>query len=154
MLYVALASIILYTIATLYGVVLVNDQRNTTRVSVDQSSAHALRLITDAIRRADFVEEPAHQSLGGELILHMADSELEPTRFFLDSDSIVMQEGAHDPIAITSFNTIVSGLSFENLSESDESDSVRVQFEALFRVQVERPETEFNQTYYASATTR
>lgn len=153
-LYVALAAIILYSVSVLYDVVIVNQLRNEARSSVDESSAHALRVITDLIRRAEDIEEPGRQSMGGELILHMSDPAVDPTRIFLTYDSIMIKEGSHDPIAITSFDTIVSGLTFENLSENDVSDSVRVQFESQYRQIATRSETEYSNIYYASATTR
>jgi Tfp pilus assembly protein PilW len=152
-LYVAVAGAVLYVASLLYVAILDNDARNNTHASVDESSAHALQIIIDAIRHAENVEEPAHQSMGGDLSLRMADPDRDPTNFSLVTGAVLMQEGNHDPITITSLNTVVDGLSFENLSANDKTDSVRVQLDASYRDST-RPETTYAHTYYATATTR
>ena len=153
-LFTAISVLILTAVATLYGAILTNDAGNNARARVDDSVAHALRLMTDAIRHAEAVVEPAEQSGGGEMILTMEDAGLDPTTFTLVDGVITMQEGENESMSITPEDIRVSSLWFESLSENSLSDSVRIRIDAEYISESARVETQFANTYYAGATTR
>jgi hypothetical protein len=153
-LYIAVASSMLYAVVLLYNVVVSNEAGNTAHASVTNSSGHTLRMITDAIRRSSSVITPEHHAIDGTLVLEMADAGVSPTTFSLVDGIVVMQEGAGPVIPLSAPEVVIDSLQFENLSVTEVSDSIHIEFVATHPNMSGRSEVDFSETFYGSATTK
>ena len=150
-LYVALMGIVLYTASLLYTLFLAEDARDYARAEVEQSSQHALLYMTQTIRNAPSVTTPAAGSNAAALQLTVDDESKSPTVFSLSQGSIVVAEGGSPAVALLPSSVVVDSLEFENRGSEG---SLYIEFSAHYRNDSERPEFDYEQTFYASATIR
>lgn len=149
-LFVAVSAVVVYAVAILQAAIVENDARTYAKVTTDSSAAHMMYILTDALRRADSVTEPAQGTASSELVLEFDDGELNPTRFFVEEGILYMEEGAAAPISLTSSDVEIRAIQFENRSAVPDFDSVHFEFDAAFRNEG-RPVQEYHQTYYGGA---
>ncbi len=101
---------------------------------VDENSRFAIGVISQTIRNATAVNGGASifDSDPGVLSLSMANPADNPTVFRLDQDNgiLTMQQGASQPIAVTSNEVHVSRLLFSLLSVVGEPEHIRMIIEA------------------------
>lgn len=154
MLYVAISAGMLFAVASLYQLINEHKAANYAESRVNQSGMNALRVLSDALRRAESVYQPTHEEITDILILTMEDPALNPTTFALSEGTIVMQEGEEEPVPITSSDVDVYYVQFENLSTTDISDSIHFEIGVAFGLNSERATTDYTSTFYGSATTR
>ncbi len=152
-LYVALATVILYVIASLYMAMLTVQAKNQSATNVTLASEEALNHILQTIRDAQSVVAPEVGQESTEISLEMHDGALYPTETISLLDGVLMmQDGSQPPIALTPSSIVVSELMFSNLS-TQSPHSIRVTFTAASNAGG-RPDLAYSNTFYATATTR
>lgn len=152
-LYVALATVILYGISSLYAVMIVMHAKHRAMTDVSLASEHALLLITQTIRDARTVTAPEIGQASTELSLEMHDGAPYPTETISILEGVIMmQDGSQPPIPLTPSNIVVSELQFTNMSTAP-PHSIRVSFTASSN-SGDRADLAYSDTFYATATTR
>ncbi|MEK7648941.1 MAG: prepilin-type N-terminal cleavage/methylation domain-containing protein [Patescibacteria group bacterium] len=124
---------------------------------VDENSRMALDIMSQKIRSATGVNTGAStfDADPGVLALSMADPAVNPTIFRLDQDNgiLTMQEGAAQPIALTTNEVQLSQLLFSLLSGSTERENVRITIETQMRSQ-DDSYVSFTHTFQTAASVR
>ncbi len=126
-LYTAIAGMVLYGVSILFGAAIISDARNEARSEVDASAAHALVALTQAIRSNGSADAWVEDGT-----LYMREGEIEET---LTPPSVFV------------------GTFVQTASTNATSSTVRIELEAHYR-NAGRPEQQYSNTWYASATTR
>jgi type II secretory pathway pseudopilin PulG len=152
-LYVTLATVVLYAAAQLYMVIIVTQEKNHAMADVTLASENALVHITQTIRDSRNVTTPNAGFASDEMSLEMRDGAPYPTEEFSLVDGVIMmQDGSQPPVAITPSNIVVSNLQFSNMS-TVQPYSVQVSFTATSNSS-DRADLTYSDTFYATATTR
>jgi type II secretory pathway pseudopilin PulG len=152
-LYIALATIILYAAAQLYTVIVTTQAKNRAMADVTLAAEDALLRITQTVRDAESVSEPASGQTGDMLTLEMRESaEFETEEFVLENGVIYMQDGSQPRVAITPVNVYVSDLQVADLSVTGQH-SLQISFTATSNA-TDRTELGYTDTFYATATIR
>ncbi len=154
MLYVVISASMLFAVVSLYQLVIEHQAAFYAETRVGASGTNALRVISDAVRRAESVVEPNPQVITDTLILAMEDPTRNPTMFQLSNGAIVMQEGAEEPISVTSSDVEVYALQFENVTTTDVSSSIHIEIGAEYGLNSGRETSDVSRTFYGTATTR
>lgn len=154
LLYVAIVSVLVFTIAALFMLIFQTRVKNQTVASVEAEGDLAIGVITQTIRNASTVTVPAVGSSGASLTLTVSDGTKSPTVFDLSGGRIRITEGAGTAVNLTSSRVNVTLLNFQNLSRSSTPNTVRVTFTADYINSSGRNEYSFTQNFYGSGSLR
>jgi Tfp pilus assembly protein PilW len=154
LMYILASSILLFAISSVFSMLYEHRAALYAETRVDASGENALRVMLDALRRADSVVSPQNQEISDTLILSMEYSSLNPTVFERSGNSITMREGDSDVVYLTASDVEINSLLFQNLSNTDDSSSIRIELAADYAKNSDRTLTDFSHTFYASVTTQ
>ena len=154
LLYIAIASIIVFTTASLLRFTLESRVKNQTIAEVEQQGTSVIQLITQAIRNAKAINSPTLGNSASSLSLEVEDEASNPTIFDLSSGVIRIKEGAGAAVNLTSSRVTVSNLNFQNLSRAGTPNTIRVSFTITYINSSARFEYSFTQNFYGSANLR
>src|SRR3989338_9592365 len=147
LLYIAIASIIVFTTASLLRFTLESRVKNQTIAEVEQEGIQVMQLITQTIRNGTAVNSP---TIGNSAVSLSVDT----TVFDLSGGSIRIKEGAGAAVNLTSSKITVSSLNFQNLSRVSTPNIVRVSFTVTYTNSSGRNEYDFTKSFYGSARLR
>ena len=157
LLYISISGIILFSISTFLYIILQSQVKNQVIANVEQEGEQVMEIITQSIRNAEGINSPTPGTNSICLNLDVIYFAYDPTIFYIDTSSIVVDEGGGPvggEILITSSKIVASNLDFQNLSRSDTPGTVRIQF-TLTHVNTEnRNEYDYSKTFYGSASLR
>ncbi len=144
LLYISVASIIVFTTASLLRFTLESRVKNQTIAEVEQEGAQVMQLITQTIRNGTAINSP---TIGNSAASLSVDS----TVFDLSSGAVRIKEGAGAAINLTSSKVTVSNLNFKNLSREGTPNIIRISFTVTYINSSGRNEYDFTKTFYGSA---
>jgi len=144
LLYIAIASIIVFTTASMLRFTLELRTKNQTIAEVEQEGAQVMQLITQTVRNATAISSPTIGASGASL-------SVDTTVFDLSGGSIRIKEGAGAAVNLTSSKITVSSLNFQNLSRVSTPNIVRVSFTVTYTNSSGRNEYDFTKSFYGSA---
>ena len=144
LLYIAIASIIVFTTASLLRFTLESRVKNQTIAEVEQEGIQVMQLITQTIRNATAISSPTIGASGASL-------SVDTTVFDLSGGAIRIKEGAGAAVNLTSSKITVSSLNFQNLSRVSTPNIVRVSFTVTYTNSSGRNEYDFTKSFYGSA---
>lgn len=154
LLYISIASIIVFTTASMLRFTLELRVKNQTIAEVEQEGTQLMQLITQTIRNATAVNSPSLGNSATSLSLEVIDSASNPTVFDLSSGAVRITEGTGVATNLTSSRVTVSNLNFQNLSRSGTPNTIRISFTLTYINTSGRNEYDFSQNFYGSASLR
>ena len=156
LMYMALASVIVFTISNLLSTILQVRTKNKIILEVEGQGTFLMQTITQAIRSARDVNIPAPGATSTMLNLAMDDTAKNPTIFEPANKIMSIKEGQGTQISLTSSIIEISDITFQNLpTGTGVSDTVKIQF-TIKSVSSDpaRYELNFQKTFYGSASLR
>lgn len=155
LLYVALASILLFIISVLYMLLLQSRIKNQTIAEVEQQGIQAMQQMNQTIRNATAITSPTIGASNAVLTITVPTASKSPTVFDLSGGVLRITEGTTSAaLALTSSKVTSSALTFYNLSRSGTNGTVRIQFTITAVNNSGRNEYDYNKTFYGSASLR
>lgn len=154
LLYISMASIIVFTTASLLRFTLESRVKNQTIATVEQEGVEVLQLISQTIRNGTAINSPTIGTSGTSLSVNVLTGASSPTVFDLSSGAIRIKEGAGVAVNLTSSKVTVSGLNFQNLSGTGTPNTIRVSFTVTYINTSARDEYSATQNFYGSADLR
>lgn len=154
LLYVSIASIIVFTTASLLRFTLESRVKNQTIAEVEQEGTQVIQLITQTIRNSTSINSPTIGNSSSSLSVNVVTGANSPTVFDLSSNAIRIKEGLGSAVNLTSSKVIVTNLNFQNLSRTGTPNSIRVSFTITYINSSGRNEYSFTQNFYGSSNLR
>ncbi|PKL72744.1 hypothetical protein CVV26_00595 [Candidatus Kuenenbacteria bacterium HGW-Kuenenbacteria-1] len=154
LLYISIASIMLLAISIFLFLLLQSRVKNQTIAEVEQQGLAVMQIITQTARNAEAIISPLQGISASSLTLDVIASANDPTIFDLTNGVIKIKEGTGSNVSITNSRVIVSNLSFSNLSRTNTSGIIRIQFTLIHQNLSNRNEYNFSKTFYGSASLR
>ncbi len=153
-LYMALASFILVSLTMFLGTVLSSRVKNQTIAGVELQGAQVIQQITQTLRNAETILIPAPAASSGTLSIEGTEPSKNPTVFGLAGNTLTVTEGLNQSISLTTPDTVMTDLVFQNLSRDGTAGMIRISF-TLARLNPEgRNEYEYSKTFYTSVSLR
>ncbi|KPJ57113.1 hypothetical protein AMJ49_02320 [Parcubacteria bacterium DG_74_2] len=121
-----LISILALTTGFLWNVVLGNIKENSYQ-EVQQNGRFSLTKITQEIKKAEGIINPPLGFSTDSLSLEMADSNLNPTIFYLAEGKLTITQGSNPPYPLTSDRVVIKNLKFTNLSYENTPGTIRIE---------------------------
>lgn len=150
--YLAIVSVLLVMVFSLFSSLTRARVRQQAIAEVEQQGYIAMTQITQAIRNAKFVSEPAPGALGQSLVLATYSPTSSTTTFILDGDALYSID-ATGTLPITNTQVLVRNVTFQNLAASTTNGSIKIQF-TVYHATTSRYETNYSATFYGSASVR
>lgn len=154
LLYISIASIIVFTTASLLRFSLESRVKNQTIAEVEQEGAQVMALITQTIRNGTAINSPTIGTSDTSLSVAVVTGANSPTVFDLSSGRIRVKEGTGATTNLTSSKVTVSNLNFQNLSRTGTPNTIRISFTITYTNSSGRNEYDFTKTFYGSANLR
>lgn len=123
-------------------------------LEVNYQGSRAINVITQALRNADSVVEPAVGVVGSSLNITTDSPATNPTVFYLSDGVMYVSEGGMQPIALTNDKITISNLFFSNLSVVSKPSTIQIRFTASNSVANARPEENYKSNFYGTASFR
>ncbi|HEV7449316.1 MAG TPA: prepilin-type N-terminal cleavage/methylation domain-containing protein [Candidatus Paceibacterota bacterium] len=152
--YIAVAAVLLALVMTFYGALQSARIKEQAINEVETQGAVAMTLMTQTVRNAKLITAPATSTSASSLSLTTYLSSTTPTVFDLSSSALRIKEGVGTVIALTNSQVVVSNLSFQNLSWTSTSGSIKIQFTIDYASTTKQSNTIYGKTFYGSATIR
>ena len=153
-LYIALASIVLGALSSLYFSMTTARIKNTSITEVEEQGQQIMLAITQAVRNASSITSPAIGGTAASLSIQTYTSTANPTVFSLSSGVFRVQEGAGAVTALHSTRVTVSNVEFRNVARSNTDGIIRVSFTVTYANPRNRIERQFIRSFVNSATVR
>lgn len=154
LLYVSIASIMLFVISAFLAILLESRVKNKTIAEVDGQGVYVMQLLTQTIRNAKSITSPAIGTTANFLNLEMSLSSNDPTIFDEVGGVVQITEAANSAINLTSSRITASNIVFSNLSQVDTPGTVRVEFTLTHKNPEGRKEYEYEKVFIGSASLR
>lgn len=154
LLYTAIIGITLAAVSILLFWILQSRVKNQTVAEVEQQGTQVLQIVTQTLRNATTINSPGPSASAATLSVDTPVGASNPTVFDLSGGVIRMTEGAGSPTALTNSLIAVSGLTFQNLTRSGTSGTVRVTFTITRLNPNGRNEYNYVQTFDGTGTLR
>jgi len=154
LLYLAIASIMLFTTTLFLQTLLESRVKNQTITEVQAQGLQVMQIMTQTIRNAEAITSPVAGASALSLTLDVVQAGDDPTVFDLSSGTVQIKEGAAAVVPLTNSRVTVSDLNFQNLSRSGTPGTIRISFTLTHINPSGRNEYNFSKTFYASASLR
>lgn len=128
MMAVALYGMIVLGVSMLFSLLMNGRIKQQAMAEVESTGAFLLSSITQTIRNAEGITSPLPSATDSRLVLDVLPGTLDPTVFEELNNTLIIQEGQNSSIILTTPSVMVSHLTFENLSRSETSGTVRISF--------------------------
>ncbi len=151
LLYISIASIIVFTTASLLRFTLESRVKNQTIAEVEQEGSQVMQLITQTTRNATAINSPTIGNSATSLSVTVVSGASSPTVFDLSTGAVRIKEGASATVNLTSSKVTVSNLNFQNLSIASTPNTIRVSFTLTYTNPSGRFEYSFSKKFYGSA---
>lgn len=154
LLYIAIASIIVFTTASLLRFTFESRVKNQTIAEVEQEGAQVMQLITQTVRNSTAVNSPTIGNSAASLSVNVTTGASSPTVFDLSAGAVRIKEGAGSAVNLTSSKVSVTNLNFSNLSVTSPPDVIRITFTVTYINNSGRNEYNYSKNFYGSADLR
>jgi len=153
LLYVAIMGIL---IAGITSFIIFNKKisdRNEAINEVEFQSSEIVEVISQTIRNAKSVTEPAFQATGSQLSLTV-DAPDSTIIFGFSSGKVTIKRGTASATNLNSDQVAVSNLSFKNLGNAETNGSINFQFDATYLNPGNKSELNYAKTFFGSGSLR
>ena len=154
LLYIAILAIVAVTISSFIFMVYTSRIKTSTISEVEQQGEQTMSLITQNIRNSSSITSPVAGVSASSLTLVEYNGTLSPTVLNQSGNVIQIKEGAGAVVALCSNRVVVSGLSFQNISNSGSHGMVRIQFTLTHINSSNRNEYTYSKTFTSTASLR
>ncbi|MEK7620707.1 MAG: prepilin-type N-terminal cleavage/methylation domain-containing protein [Patescibacteria group bacterium] len=141
-----LASILLLVILSIFLSSIRSQTTQRSVAEVEQQGAMVMELITQTLRNAQAITSPAVGASASSLTVDVVDATEDPTVFDLSSNQIRITRGVGSPITLTSTLLTASAITFTNVSTTDSSGAVKIEFTLSHG--------DYDETFYGTASLR
>lgn len=152
--YMAIAMIMIGSIASFVVSNKKMEDINKAIAEVELQGTDVMQIITQAVRNSQSINSPLAGSSSSSLSLVSDTAGNNPTVFDLSDGKIRIKEGDNPVIELNSSQVQISNLSFRNLASTDAPGSIRVSFDMNYLNPGNKPELNYQKTYYGSASLR
>ena len=121
---------------------------------VEFQGADIVSIVTQAVRNSQSINSPAAGVSGSTLSIVTDTAENNPTIFDLSDGKIRIKEGNSSAIELNSDQVEISNLNFQNLADTGAPGSIRISFDIHYLNPGNKPELNYQKTYYDSASLR
>lgn len=154
LLYIAVASIIVFSSATLLRFTLESRVKNQTIAEVEQEGMQVMQLVIQTIRNATAINSPTIGNSGASLSVEVVTGANSPTIFDLSSGAIRIKEGSGATTNLTSTKVTVTNLNFQNLSRISTPNTIRISFTVSYVNPSGRNEYSYSKSFTGSVNLR
>ena len=154
LLYVGISGSILLTISVLFAAMLQARADYEAVAEVEGQGTAAMQVMTQTIRNALKITSPATSTSSSTLSINTPTSTNNPTIFDISTGTIRMREGGVSTTSLTTTRILVSNLIFQNLSRSNTTGTVRIQFTAQYNSSSTVSRATYQKTFISSASLR
>ncbi len=154
LLYIVIIGIILMAVSALLFGILQSRVKNQTVVEVEQQGTQVMQIITQTLRNATAINSPGAGASASTLSVNTTVVANNPTIFGLSAGVIRITEGVGSPTVLHNSLVTASGLTFQNLTRSGTSGTIRITFTLTRLNPSGRNEYDYAQTFYGNATLR
>ncbi len=154
LLYVALLSIIVFSVGIFLNLLLQSRAKNQVIAEVEQQGVLAVQRIVQVARNSTLVNTPAVGTSGSTFSVNVPAGSLSPTVFTLSGGKITMQEGVGSAVDLTNSLVSVTSLTFSNVSRSSTPGTVRIQFTISYINNSGRSEFDYSKIFDSDASLR
>lgn len=154
LLYIVIVGVILVVVGGIGLNILLGKAKQGALEEVSQNARFVMENITSAVRGAQSVNSPARGFSSSTLSLAMASSSVNPTIFDLSGGMARIKEGLGAFVSLTSGEVLVTDLQFSNVSYPGAPGAVRIQVTVRQVNPDNRPEYNFEETFYTTASVR
>lgn len=154
-LYISLAAVMLLAISMALSTFFEARIKSKVISELDGEGTQAMQLITQTIRNANSINSPLIGINDSSLSLNVIDPSKDPTVFSLVGGEIIIKEGLNSEIPLTNkYQTVSSGLLFENLSRPLTPGTIGISFISSHLNPEGRNEYNYSRSFYGTATLR
>lgn len=159
LLYVAILSIVISSIIFVAISTITQRVRNQAVAEVNYQGEVVMNQITQSMRNSGSLNTPTIGNSGGSLSLNTAVAVNNPTVYDSVSDGLrnrlrIREGGAGTSNYLTNNKVTISGLTFTNVAITGSRDSVKIQYTISAYNPANRPELNYQKTFYGTATLR
>ncbi|MBI5037935.1 MAG: prepilin-type N-terminal cleavage/methylation domain-containing protein [Candidatus Kerfeldbacteria bacterium] len=153
LIYLAISGIIIAGVSTLLYVMLGARVKQQTINEVEQQGAFMMRYITQAVRNADAITEPA-SGAAVNLTLNMYDLTDDPMVISLTGNTLSVSRAGEPAIALHSDRVEIANVAFTNVSYAGTPGALSITYTVRSVNPSGRQEYSYEKTFYGSATIR
>lgn len=150
LLYIGVSSLLIMGIFSFTSLLLQSQAKYKAIMEVEEQGREIMHIISDDIRGSQVINFPDTQSSATSLILS-GDNDIV---FTLDSGVLYRSFNGATNTAMHNNNVKITNLSFQNLSLADTAGTLRIQFDLNYNNIENRPEYNYQQTFYTSTAVR
>lgn len=158
LLYIAIFSLIISTVVGVALSALGSRARNNAVIEVDYQGARAISMMTSTIRSSQGINSPALGVSSGSLSLLSNQVASNPVVYSAISQSgvsrLIYTEGNNPSISLTNNKVSVVDMSFNNSTALDGKQSIQVTLTLRYNNVGNRPELNYQKTFYGAGTLR
>lgn len=154
LLYVALMGAVLLAISVTLRTVLEARVQNQTVAEVEQTGIQVMQIITQTIRNAEDITSPTAGTSASGAVIDVENVAKDPTTFDLSGNTLQITEGSNPAVALTGSRTVVSNLTFKNLSYAGTKGTIKIEFTLSHINEGDMNEYDYSKIFYGSATLR
>jgi type II secretory pathway pseudopilin PulG len=154
LLYVSISGALLVAVSILFALMLQARVDHEAVAEVEGQGNATMQIMLQTIRNARAVNSPSTSTPSYTLSLTVVTSTYNPTIFTLATGTIRMFEGSVASTSITTNRILISTTSFQNLSRSNTSGTIRIQFTAVYKSSSTVGRTTYQKTFTGSASLR
>lgn len=156
LLYIALTSLLMLALTSLFGTINRTQVRAEVIETVNQQGAEILRYITEEIRTSTSVSSPTPTNSSTNVVVVSSDTAKGNVTFSLSGGKFYVTEsaGSNTPIQISNNLVIVSNVQFINASQTTTNGNVKIQFTLSYVNPNNQSQFNYSQIFYGTASTR
>lgn len=148
LLYISMTAVVVLVVSGLLYTILQSRVKNQAMAEVEQQGDLIIQILTQTIRNSQSINSPLSGN-SNSLSLAESDATVNPTVFDLSSGVLRITEGGSSAVSLTNNRVSVSGLTFQNLS-----DSIKFQFTISHINSNSRNEYDYTENFYGTANVR
>jgi hypothetical protein len=153
-LYVGVCSIVLFSLSTLFGIIVSSRAKNQIITEVNQQGSFVVTTIASLVRNGSTIVTPGSGVSSSTLTITSTDGAVNPALVYASGTTLFIKEGALLPVALTNRRVRITNLIFENISSSTTDKIIRTTFTLDGGSNSLRQEFLYNKTFIGSATLR
>lgn len=153
-LYTAIVSVVVFSIAMVLTMFLQVKEKNTTLSDVKEEGVWLMQRIVSIIENAENIQSPIVGTGGASLTLDVYDTLADPSILQLTNGVLTLREGTGVAISLNSPRVVVSNLTFMNVSRPDTPGIVKFQFTMTHSGDVNNFVYGTTENFYGSASLR
>lgn len=152
--YIAIASIVLGAIGTVYTTIVALRVKNQAVLEVEQQGQHMMQAITLAVRNAASISAPAAGASAASASLSTYAAGTTPTVFSITNGVLNIREGSTTAIPLSTSDVSVSDLNFQNITRTGTDGMLRITFTVTYVNPTGRTNQSVTRTFTNSAAVR